>query len=202
MLTLYHHPRSTYSRRVVIALLEKQIEHKSIIVDMAKKEHRSPPYLAMNPYGRVPVLVEDDFVLYESAAILNYLEVTRPEHPLLPPSIRERARVDMLMRLCDLQIARQTGIIIFPKRFLPKERWDAQVMGAASQEIQRHFDILDKQLGDHEYLVADTFTLADLAYMPFLHFLPLLDVTPTPAITKWGERLLARASAQASIPDV
>jgi glutathione S-transferase len=75
---LHYHPLSTYSRRVRIALAEKQIPHELVVVDMPARRHREEPYLSLNPYGRVPTLEEDGFVLYESTAILNYLEATRP----------------------------------------------------------------------------------------------------------------------------
>jgi glutathione S-transferase len=68
MLHLYYHPRSTFSRRVRVALLEKQIEHEATVVDLATGEHRKPAFLALNPYGRVPVIDDKGFVLYESAA--------------------------------------------------------------------------------------------------------------------------------------
>ena len=57
MLTLYHHPRSTYARRVVIALAEKNIAYTPVILDMAARENRAPAYLALNPDGRVPTLI-------------------------------------------------------------------------------------------------------------------------------------------------
>ena len=81
---LHYHPLSTYSRRVRIALAEKQIPHELVVVDMPARRHREEPYLSLNPYGRVPTLEEDGFVLYESTAILNYLETTRPSPPLAP----------------------------------------------------------------------------------------------------------------------
>ena len=94
---LHYHPLSTYSRRVLIAFAEKQIPHELIVVDMAARRHREQPYLSLNPYGRVPTLEEDGFVLYESTAILNYLESTRPNPPLVPADARGRALVDMHM---------------------------------------------------------------------------------------------------------
>jgi glutathione S-transferase len=118
---LHYHPLSTYSRRVRIALAEKQIPHELVVVDMPARRHREEPYLSLNPYGRVPTLEEDGFVLYESTAILNYLEAARPSPPLAPADARGRALVDMHMKLCDLQLSRHAGTIMFPKRFLPKE---------------------------------------------------------------------------------
>jgi glutathione S-transferase len=63
---------------VRIALLEKNIPCELIEVDMMALAHRYPAYLALNPYGRVPTLEEDGFILYESTAILEYLEATHP----------------------------------------------------------------------------------------------------------------------------
>ena len=95
MLKFYHHPRSTYARRVMIALLEKHIPHEAVLVDMAAKEHKAPQFLAKNPYGRVPVIDDGGFVLYESTAILNYLETTHPTPALVPSDPKGRALVDM-----------------------------------------------------------------------------------------------------------
>lgn len=64
MIKIHHHPDSTFARRVAMAMIEKNIPHEKVLVDMAARAHRSPAYLALNPYGRVPTLVEDDFVLY------------------------------------------------------------------------------------------------------------------------------------------
>jgi glutathione S-transferase len=130
-LKLYYHPLSTFSRRVFIAFAEKQIPHELAVVDMVARRHREQPYLSLNPYGRVPTLEEDGFVLFESTAILNYLEATRPIPPLVPADARGRALVDMHMKLCDLQFTRHAGTIIFPKRFLPKEKWNNAAMGEA-----------------------------------------------------------------------
>ena len=201
MLRLYHHPFSTYGRRVRVALLEKRIEHQSVVIDLANRAHRTPEYLALNPYGRVPTIEDDGFVLYESAAILQYLEATRPKPALAPADAKGRALVDMHLRLCDLQMARPTGVIIFPKRFLPKEKWDAAAIAQAKTEIEKHLAIVEATLGNRDYLVGDAFTLADIAYLPFLQFLPLMEIEPGPHVAAWRTRLLARPSAQATVPE-
>ena len=107
-----------------------------MVVDMAARQHRQQPYLSLNPYGRVPTLEDDGFVLFESTAILNYLEAIRPAPPLVPADARGRAQVDMHMKLCDLQLTRYSGTIIFPKRFLPKERWNAAAMAEQRQRLR------------------------------------------------------------------
>ena len=192
---LHYNPLSTFSRRVLIAFAEKQIPHELVVVDMAAGQHRQQPYLSLNPYGRVPTLEEDGFVLFELTAILNYLEAIQPAPPLVPGDARGRALVDMHMKLCDLQLTRYAGTIIFPKRFLPKERWNTAAMAEAKAEIEKHLAILDKHLAGKIYLVAEQFSLADVCYMPFLEFLPLMEIAPPTAVAAWSQRLLARPSA-------
>lgn len=200
MLRLFTHPLSTYARRVHMALIEKSISFEPQVVDMAARKHRGPEYLAINPYGRVPTLQDGDFILYESSAILAYLEATHPTPALVPADARGRAAVDMHIKLCDLQMSRPTGVIIFPKRFLPRERWDEKAMAQAKSDIEKHLEIVEQQLGRSEYLVGDRFTLADIAYAPFLQFLPLMEIAPPPAVAAWRERLLARPSAKETHP--
>jgi glutathione S-transferase len=200
MIRLHYHPMSTYSRRVRMSLLEKQIPHELVVVDMAARKHRDPAHLALNPYGRVPVMQDGDFVLYESAAILNYLEAIFPQPPLLPAAPRERALVDMHMKLCDIQMARQTGVIIFPKRFLPKERWDEKAMTQAKGEIESHLRILERELTGRQYLVAGQYSLAEVCYTPFVQFLALMEITPPPAVARWVEQMLTRPSAVQTAP--
>jgi glutathione S-transferase len=198
---LHYHPLSNYSRRVVIAFAEKQIPHELIVVDVLTNRHREQPYLSINPYGRVPTLEEDGFVLFESTAILDYLEATRPTLPMAPSDARGRALVDMHMKLCDLQFSRHAGTIMFPKRFLPKEHWNVAAMADAKVEIEKHLVILDKHLTGKTYLVAEQFSLADVCYIPFLEFLPLMEIVPPSAVETWSARLLARPSSVATRPN-
>jgi len=200
MLKLHYHPFSTFARRVRIALIEKNISAELVEVDMVARAHRSPAYLALNPYGRVPTLEEDGFVLYESTAILEYLEATHPTPPLVPADARGRALVSMHMKLCDLQLARQTGSIIFPKRFLPKERWDEAAMAQAKKEIDKHFAVVETQIAGKDWMVGDRYSLVEVCYTPFVEFLPLMEVDPPPAVAAWVARMQARPSAQATAP--
>jgi len=198
---LHYHPLSTYSRRVLITLIEKQIPHELVVVDLVARKHREQPFLSLNPYGRVPTLEEDGFTLYESTAILSYLEAMRPSPALVPSDARRRALVDMHMKLCDLQLTRHADVITFPKRFLRKERWNEPAMSAAKVEIEKHLSILDRQLHARKFLVAEQFTLADVCYAPFLEFLPLMEISPPPAVNAWTERLLARPSVVQTRPE-
>ena len=200
MIKLHYDPRSTYARRVTMMLLEKDIPHELVMVDLGKRKNREPAYLAMNPYGRVPTLQDGDFFLYESTAILSYLENIYPQPPLVPADPRGRALIEMHMKLCYIQMARNTGLIIYPKRFLPKDRWDEKVMAQAKSEIEKHLAILEGQIAGKQFVVGDRYSLVEICYTPFVQFLPLMEVTPPPAVASWVARLLARPCATKTVP--
>ena len=200
MIHVYAPPASSYSRRVTVVLEEKGIPHENLPLDMRAGEHKSARYLELNPYGRVPTLVDGDFVLYESTAIIHYLDATHPHPPLLPTGARERALVEMHSRLCDLEFSKFVSAVAFPKRFLPKERWPLEAMDKARLDVERHLQALQVHLADKTYLVAEQFTLADVCYLPFLEYLGLIEVTVPPKVAAWAERLLSRPSAQLTRP--
>jgi glutathione S-transferase len=197
---LYHFPASTFSRRVRIALLEKNIACELLEVNLPGGAHKEAWYAALNPYTKVPTLVDGELALYESAAILAYLEAAHPSPPLVPKDLPGRARVDMHVRLCDAHLGRHAGAVLFPKRFLPEANWDRPAMEAAKKEIERHLAVVERELGERQYLVGESFTLADVAYLPFLHFLGMMEVAAGPRVRAWAERLLARPSALATVP--
>ena len=197
---LYFYPESTFSRRVRVALLEKGISCELAVLNLPGREHKEEWYAALNPYTKVPTLVDGDVTLYESSAILMYLESIHPSPALVPRDAGGRALVDMHLRLCDAHLGRYAGAILLPKRFLPEEKWDRASMDVARQQIDAHLAIVERDLGDRAYLVGESFTLADIAYLPFLHFLELMEVSAGPHVKAWAKRVLARPSAQATVP--
>ncbi|MEE8537927.1 MAG: glutathione S-transferase family protein [Acidobacteriota bacterium] len=201
MLKLYYHPLSTYSRRVRIALLEKRIPAELIEVDLFARAQFQADYLTRNPYGRVPTLEEDGLTLFESSAILEYLEARYPEPALLPSDRIGCALTAMHLKLCDLELAANAHKILLPKRFMPREKWKLDVMEKAKARIERHFSILEKQLEGRSYLIGNRFGLVEIAAIPFLEFLPLMEVSSPPAVTAWAQRLLGRPSARETRPE-
>jgi glutathione S-transferase len=197
---LYTNPFSTFARRVDIALREKNIDAERIMVDIGKREQRSESYLAMHPYGRVPTLVDGDFVLPESTPILEYLEAKYPEPALVPPDPKGRGLVSLHMKLCDLELAGPNYTTVFSKRFVPREKWRVDEMERAKKPTERHFKVLGQHLGTKEFLVADRFTLAEVCYIPFLHFVDLLDVEVPDNVRRWSKALSARPSVIATVP--
>jgi len=93
MLVLYHAPHSTCSQKVRLVLHEKGAKFDEVRIDLGKKEQLKPDYLALNPNGVVPTLVDDGVPIVESSVICEYLDEKYPHNPLVPSDIVERARM-------------------------------------------------------------------------------------------------------------
>jgi glutathione S-transferase len=91
---LYHHPLSSNSRRAVMTARYLELEIELVAVDLASAEHRSPEFLRLNPNGKVPVLDDEGFVLWESHAIMQYLADKTPAQELYPRGVEARADVN------------------------------------------------------------------------------------------------------------
>src|SRR5215813_6507220 len=101
MLKLYDYRDCPFSQKVRVVLAEKDLEFERVNVDLGKSEQRTPEFLRLNPYGKVPVLVDDDEVVYDSTVINEYLEEEYPLPRLMPEDSQTRARVRLLEDYCD-----------------------------------------------------------------------------------------------------
>jgi glutathione S-transferase len=157
-----------------------------VLIDMAKGKHKAPADLALNPCGRVPRLEEDGFILYQSTAIVSYLEATRPTPPLVPG----QALADTHVKLCDRAHAPGRHHHLSQALPAPKERWNAAAMAQpkakAKAQIEKHLAIRERRLAGKQYLAADELGLADICYIPgldFLRLMPLMEnIAPPPAL--------------------
>jgi len=92
MIKLYDFKSSPNCQRVKVVLEEKKLPYETIPIDLRKKEQKTPEYLKINPYGKVPALIDGDTVLYESCIINEYLNEKFPDPPLMPNDPAERAK--------------------------------------------------------------------------------------------------------------
>ena len=112
-------PGSPFARAVFATLEEKSAPYR--IAPVAPGSHKSPEHLARHPFGRVPVLEHDGFVLYETAAILRYLDRVLPDPRLTPADARRAARMDQLMSINDWYLFQGVAnVIIFHRVFAPR----------------------------------------------------------------------------------
>ncbi len=98
---IYGHPWSTNTRKTLMTLAEKGHEAELVVIALPKGEHTQPEHLARHPFGRVPVLDDDGFVLYEARAINAYLDRKLGGPKLSPASAREAAWVDQWTNVAD-----------------------------------------------------------------------------------------------------
>ena len=200
MIKLYTFPPSTNSRKVRIALLEKGLEFERINVDLTKREQKSPEYLKIHPFGQVPALDDEGFVLYDSTVINEYLEDEYPYPSLMPSDSEGRARARLLEDFRDSHFNPYCGHIIYEMRKPEGER-DAQRIDNARAQITASFDRLENELQGKDYL-AGTFSIADIAFMANFDFLDRFAIPVDPNKHKntaaWIARLKARPSYAAS----
>ena len=112
MIKLYDFPRSPYCQKVRLVVAEKDLSYEKIFVDLTKNEQKSPDFLRLNPYGKVPVLLDEDEVIYDSTVINEYLEDEYPHPPLMPEQSSERARARMFEDFADNSFTAQSGLLV------------------------------------------------------------------------------------------
>lgn len=200
MIKLYTFPLSTNSRKVRIALLEKGLEFERVNVDLAKREQKNPEYLKIHPFGQVPALDDEGFIVYDSTIINEYLEDEYPYPPLMPEDSEGRARARLMEDFRDTRFNPPFVKLIYEMRKPEAER-DANILAAATAEINQCFERIEKELQGKEYL-AGTFSLADIAFMANFDLLERFQI-PVDAkyanTTAWIARLKARPSFAASV---
>ncbi len=203
--TVHSVPGSPFGRAVLATLEEKGASYR--LVPLGPGASKSPEHLARHPFGRVPVLEHDGFMLYETQAILRYLDRVLPEPALTPSDPKRAARMDQVMNVNDWYLFQGVGnVIAFQRivgpRFLGLTP-DEAAIEAAMPRASMVFAELARLLGDQPYIAGDTLSLADLHVAPQLSFLSLTPewtklAAPHANIVAWLTRLEARPSFQAT----
>ena len=195
MIKLYTFPPSTNSRKVRIALIEKALEFERVNVDLTKREQKNPDYLKLHPFGQIPTLDDEGFIIYDSTIINEYLEDEYPYPSLMPDGSEGRARARLMEDFRDSHFNPAFIKIMHETRKSEAER-DANVIANATAEITKCFDRIEHELQGREYLAA-SFSLADVAFMANLELLDRFQITVDPKYKNtiaWIGRLKARPS--------
>jgi glutathione S-transferase len=197
MLKLHGFPMSPNTRRALFALEEHGAAYDLVTVDLMSGEQKSEAYLALNPTGRVPALVDGDFVLWESNAILEYLAALHPEKALGAQSARERGEVARWMYMNSAHLSPNVARIFAHTIRLPEAQRIPRLVEEARGEVDRCLKAMEGRLTGREYLV-DRFSLADIAVAPTLSAAPMLgiDLSRFPSVAAWMKRIAARPAWQ------
>ena len=210
---LYGYFRSSATYRVRIALALKGIDWETVVVDLRSpvRAQHSREFRTVNPHGLIPVLVDGERTLVQSLAILEYLEETHPQPPLLPaaPTARAEVRALALAIACDIHPLNNTRVLEYLRSTLAQD--EPAVSGWYAHWIAQGFAALERDArrlsGDGRHLYGDSVTLADVCLVPQMANARRFscDLAPYPtlcAISAHLEALPAFArAAPASQPD-
>ncbi len=203
--TVHTVPGSPFARAVLATLEEKGARYR--LAPLAPNASKSPEHLARHPFGRVPAFEHDGFSLYETQAILRYLDRVLPQPALTPADPKRAARMDQVMNINDWYLFHGVGnVIVFHRVIAPQLmglKPDEAAIEAAMPKARTVFAELARLLGEQAFFAGDSVSLADLMVAPAAAFF-----TATPEWTElglphanlvaWLKRMEARPSLQAT----
>jgi RNA polymerase-associated protein len=198
MIKLYDYLSCPYGQKVRIVLAEKSLSYELVTIDLAQSENRKPDFLRLNPFGRVPVLVDDDTTVYDSTIINEYLEDEYPEPPVLPPigSSAMRARARLFEDFADTSFTPQVGQFIAEASKAEEER-DQNRLQRLHQGVERVLDFLNHELSAQQFLAGE-FSVAEIGFAPRLLVLKDLGIDAAANnranVDTWIKRMLERPS--------
>jgi len=196
---LYNFGPSPNCQRVRIALHEKGLSYEIVPIDIRKGEQKKPEFLKLNPYGKVPVIVDGQRVLFESCIINEYLDETYPNPSLMPKDPYQRGRIRVLIDY-GLNYIQPEYWAIRGELYVKKEgERDQEVIEGTTQKLRELLQYLEIEIGGKNYFMED-YTLLDIALLPrFLRMesFGVLPASSLPRLGAWLQRMKERPSMKA-----
>jgi glutathione S-transferase len=200
--TVYGVPGSPYLRSALLGLEEKGAKYRFAAMQMGT--NKTPEHLERHPFGRIPVLDHGDFRLYETQAILRYLDDIIPSPPLRPSDAEAKARMNQLVGINDCYFFPQVSVpISFQRIVVPMlgRTPDEAMIAAAKPNASNCVRAIEALMGD-SYLVGDEVSIADLMLAPHVFYFSITpegrDIMQGGKLQRWIERMQARASMRST----
>ena len=177
-------------------LEELGVEYEHIATNFSG-DNQKPDYLAINPNGRIPALVDGDTVLFESMAINLYL-ARKYDRGLQPKSLQDQALAVQWSFWVMTEIEKPLLTVLRNRRLLPEDQRDAAAADLAEQELARPLAVLDGAMADRQHLVGESFSVADLNVASVLAWAPPSGVRfdPHPNVERWLKECLSRPATK------
>lgn len=208
MLKLFTYYRSVSTYRVRIALNYKGVPYQPVFIDSDREEHQSDEYLRLNPQGLVPALVvNENLVVTQSFAILEYLDERYPERPLLPDGAEARAQVRSFAQVAvaDMNPLNIMRVFVYMRdeMNISLEQRRAWYEHWAHKGFRALESMLERERGDSAFCFGDRPTLADVCLVPQVYNAQQtkLDLTDYPLLRAVYQNCLAMSAFQAAAPD-
>lgn len=211
---LYWGSGSPFSWRVMLTLEVKGLAYESKLLEFSKGQNKSPAYLRLNPRGKVPTLKDGDFVLYESLAIMSYLDRKYPNPPLFGKTPEETGLIWRALAECESYVVSANDKVVRPI-FFGKGLDRVKEIQQAAQTLRHELKLIDKHLAGSHWLVGNAISAADIGVFPLVQLLlraasketaqpfnlgvlPLAQTCPN--IAQWVERIEAVPNYQRTYP--
>jgi len=203
---VYGLPGSPYLRSALLGLHEKQTPFRLAVLGRDLAAPRSEDHLKLQPFGRIPILEHGDFLLYETQAILRYLDAAIPGIALQPSDARSAARMNQIAGIVDWYVFPYVSVGITAERFMSQRFWnrppDEANIARALPNARLCLRELERLKGSAEFLAGDTLSIADLMVAPQLQFFrgtpEAQELMQGTALDEWLKRMQARPSMQAT----
>ena len=199
MIKLFGNPLSTCTRKVLCTLHETNTPFEFTVIDFTKGEHKQPAHLARQPFGQVPAIDDDGFALYESRAICRYLN-QKAGGSLVPNTLQGCATMEQWISVETSNFTPAAMKLIYNYIFFPMQgkAEDPTMIADGNAGVDRALKVLETRLAASTYLAGDTFTIADIGFLPYIEYLM---GTPGkalfagyPAVQAWWTRCSERPS--------
>ena len=192
MLKIYGADLSSPANKVRFVANALELEYEYVQVNIREKQNRTPEYLAMHPAGKIPVIDDDGFVLFESGAIIKYL-AEKVRSPLYPTDIQQRALIDQWIDFGTIHINGAMGRVLFNRIFV-------HVLGIPVDEnslkdglnfLDKFLPVVDQQLGKSAFLAGGSLSLADMNLLAALDPCEVgqIDLSSYTNIVSWRNKL-------------
>ncbi|EDR07430.1 uncharacterized protein LACBIDRAFT_298606 [Laccaria bicolor S238N-H82] len=198
---LYGASLSTCTKRVAIVLHEKNVPFEFHPIDFATGQHKSPEYLKYQPFGQVPYIDDDGFILYESRAICRYIaeKYAGQGTALIPTELKAKAIFEQAASVEKDNFDALAAKAIFEKVFKPKHGLtpNQELVDELLGNLDKRLDVYNQILSKQKYVAGEEVTLADLFHIPYGALLPaagsnLLDTKPN--VARWWKDITSRPS--------
>ncbi|KAI4305956.1 hypothetical protein L6164_029281 [Bauhinia variegata] len=175
MVVKVYGPVFAATKRVLVCLIEKEVEFETVHVDITKGEQKSPEYLKLQPFGVIPVIQDGDYTLYESRAIMRYYAEKYKSQgvELLGKTIEERGLVEQWLDVeatnFDPPIYNLANQLMFSP--IVGITPNPKLIEESEAKLESVLNIYEERLSKSKYLAGDFFSLADISHLPFLDYL-------------------------------
>jgi glutathione S-transferase len=195
MLTIYGTELSSPSNKVRFVANELGLEYEYKSMNLISGENQSEEHLKLHPAGKVPVIDDDGFVLFESTAIIRYL-AAKCDSTLYPAAVKQRALVDQWADFASHHIGASVGRVLVNRVFAPflKQEVDERSLAEGLSFLERFLPVVDSPLEERRYLAGGELTLADFGLLAALDPAEVaqVDLSGYLNITRWRQDLMGR----------